>query len=313
MSRKEQLFIICILLLVINILVYLKKTDKHPEHVQEDPGLEWLFKPEQEQPKPEPKPEPEPEIEPEWVNYPPLREVTNLGKVLSDIESHMPAGHIYRDSDKITWAHETTHGINSNLRQKYSRSYGGRDVWGRSAWKEIDGKPVFHNGRINGFYCLDNKAAIIEEPPTTMQAAAALVPQSLRGPVYNLYMVQQARSWGDTPLYIFDEWSAYQNGSACRADLEIQERSETVSQMLEFDVYALALAMAVKKQAPNYDDSQFKRFLMWSLDRSFKLYKGESRAQSYLQAWKTSPDAEDLRQFTREYCGQEWTKKVLGF
>lgn len=313
MSKKEPLFIICILLCLAILLVY-KKKNKKPENLATPPPIE---NPTQPLPQPPaPKPEPPKPIEPTWTDYPPVRSVTNLGKVLSDIESHMPAGHIYKDSDKITWAHETTHGINSNIRQKFSRGWGARgdlDIWGRSVWKQIDGKPVFHAGRINGFYCLNNRAAIIDEPPTTMQAAAALVPRSLRGPVYNLYMVQQASSWGDTPLYVFDEWIAYTNGSDCRLDLQIQERSETVSQMLEFDVYALALAMAVKKNAPNYDDTQFKKFLMWNIERSFAIHKNEERAKSYLESLRSSPDAEDLRKFTREYCGEDWTKRILGF
>jgi hypothetical protein len=296
-------------------MVVIAKKMKKPQVILQPPQIEQPIQPNLPPPTPEKPPEPE-KIEPEWTEYPPVRNVTDLGKILSDIESHMPAGHIYKDSDKITWAHETTHGINSNIRQKYSRGWGANnnlDIWGRSVWKAIDGKPVFHAGRINGFYCLNNKAAIINEPPTTMQAAAALVPKSLRGPVYQLYMVQQASSWGDTPLYIFDEWVAYTNGSECRIDLKIQERSETVSQMLEFDVYSLCLAMAIKKNASDYDDTQFKKFLMWNIERSFSLYKGEERAQSYLEALRTGAEAEDLRKFTKEYCGEEWTKRILGF
>ncbi len=318
MIQKERIFIICVLFFAISMVFYAKKTSKYEPQIippEQPPDYHPPYFPEPQ--RPQPKPEPPKPIEPEWTTYPPQRNVTNLGKVLSDIESHMPAGHIYRDSDKITWAHETTHGINSHLRMKFSRGYRGRDdeldIFGRSVWKIIDGKPVFHAGRINGFYCLENRASIIEEPPTTMRAAAAMVPRSLRGSCYNLYMVQQARSWGDTPLYICDEWIAYTNGSDCRLDLGIQSRSETISQTLEFDVYALALAMAIKKNCPGYDDKQFKAFLMWNLERSFKIYKNEERAHSYLNAWKTAPDAEELRRFTRQYCGAEWTKRILGF
>ncbi len=56
--------------------------------------------------------------QPKWTDYPPIRQVDSqsMGRVLADIESHMPAGHIYRDADKITWGHETSHGIASNIR-----------------------------------------------------------------------------------------------------------------------------------------------------------------------------------------------------
>tara|TARA_Y100000034_G_scaffold135112_1_gene205732 strand:+ start:5326 stop:6057 length:732 start_codon:yes stop_codon:yes gene_type:complete len=213
------------------------------------------------------------------------------GKVLSDIESHMPAGHIYKDSDKITWGHETSHGIHSKLRMKFR-----------------EGK------KINGFYVLNNRAVIIEEPRTTIQAAARLVPRTLRGGVYQLYMVSQARSWGDTPLYVFDEWVAYANGAAVRRDLNIQSRQETCQYMLEFNVYSICVA-----KAANTNDPQFKNFLMWHLDRSMKLYEANkslgdtSRTTAYWEKVKTSSDAESFRQYTRQYLGAEWTKEVLGF
>jgi len=316
MDRKNQLFIVCVLLFVTILVVY---TKKKTNRIEIKPPADWTqpYKPPVMPPKTEPKPEQPPQkIEPEWKEYPPVRSVTNLGKILSDIDSHMPAGHIYKDNDKITWAHETTHGINSNIRQKFSQGYYGsfKNIYGEPAWKLIDGKhAVFHNGQVNGFYCLDNKAAVIFEPHTTISATAALVPKSLRGPVYSLYLVQQASSWNNTPLYIFDEWVAYTNGSACRLDLGIQERSETVSQMLEFDVYATALAMSVRKSDPNYDDKQFKAFLMWNIERSFQLHKGEERAASYLTALRTGTDAEELRKFARDYYGSEWTKRIMGF
>lgn len=286
---KQHLFLTSLVLCGVMGLVYQMKsqTDPEPAPIAQAPV------PPQPQPEPPAEPVPPPKIEPEWTQYAAQRQIndSNLGKVLADIESHMPAGHIYRDSDKITWGHETTHGINSHLRMKFPRP----------------GK------RINGFYCLENRAAIIEEPRTTMQAAAALVPASLKGGVYNLYMVQQARSWGDTPLYIFDEWVAYTNGSAVRKDLQIQARAETVQYMLEFNVYSIALAQAVKKNCPDYDDQQFKAFMIWSLERSFELYNNESGAAAYWEKVRSNGDAEGLRQFAREYFGSDWTKRVLGF
>lgn len=253
---------------------------------------------------------PQPELttpEPEWTDFQPLRAAdTSLGKVLSDIESHMPAGHIYKDSDKITWGHETSHGIASQLRQKHQRGF-------CSNW---DGKKwwIVEQQRINGFYVLNNRAVIIDEPNSTVSKAAALVPRSLRGGVYNLYMVQQAQSWNDTPLYVFDEWVAYGNGAAVRADLKIQSRQETVEFMLEFNNYAICLAMSCKSE-----DKQFKHFLMWNLERSMKLYEENrsigdtSRSTAFLEKTKNSQDAEEMRQFARSYFGAEWTKKVLGY
>ena len=155
-------------------------------------------------------------------------------------------------------------------------------------------------------------AAVIVEPPTTIRAAAAKVPQSLRGGVYNLYMVQQAGSWNDTPLYIFDEWVAYTNGSEVRKDLGITGRAETVTYMMEFNVYSMSLAMVVKEKG-GYDDTQFKAFLMWNMERSVKIYNSEPEATAYLNKLRTNGDAENLRAFARSYFGAEWCKEILGF
>lgn len=273
---------------------------KHKVNTRTQPPIPYYqYPPFQEPPvSPDPPfnigPQPEPPIqtpEPEWTSYPAQRTITNLGKVLSDIEGHMPAGHIYRDSDKITWAHETSHGIHSHLRQK------------------------FNNGRrINGFYLLNDRACIVEEPKTTIQAAARIVPSSLRGGVYNLYMIQQAGSWGDTPLYVFDEWVAYANGSACRLDLQIQSRNETVLYMLEFNVYATCVAHASGSQDP-----QFKKFLMWHIERCMNLYKdsknlgNSSKHDAYLEKMRTASDAREWRENTKQYFGSDWTLRVLGF
>lgn len=231
---------------------------------------------------------------PKFENYPPIRGsgLESLGKVLGDIESHMPAGHIYVDNDKITWAHETTHGINSNARMKFSR-----------------------NGRINAFYVLENRVVVIQEPNTTIRNVAANVPESLRGGVYNLYLVQQAAAWNDTPLYIFDEWSAYVNGSDCRLDLDIYNRHETVQYMLEFNVYATCVAMTSKS-----DDQQLKSFLMWEIERAMKIYEKSINVggsitlrAAYIDQMRTSPDAAQWRVFCQQYYGADWCKEVLGF
>lgn len=293
--------IILVLMIMVGIAVAYKVKQEKPLPIQQQ-QIQPL------PPKPiEPKPEIKPptKIEPEWKEYLPVRKLDpkDMGKVLTDIESHMPAGHIYKDNDKITWGHETTHGINSNMRMKFSNG-----VYTNNVWNTICGKPVFHNGRINAFYCLENKAAVIEEPPVTIRQVAAAVPASLRGPVYNLYLVQQAGSWNNTPLYLCDEWVAYTNGSEVRRDLNIATRGETVSQMIEFDVYCLTLAMLVKQTS--YDDKQFKSFLIWNIERSMDLHTNE--ATQYLVKFKTNADAQGLREFTKSYMGPEWSKKILG-
>ena len=232
---------------------------------------------------------------PVWTYCGVLRSVTNLGNILSDIESHMPSKHIYRSEDYVTWAHETSHGLASNLRIKFA------------------GQPKY-TSRINGFYVLNNKSVIINEPNTTIHAVARQVPMSLRGMSYDLYMVQQAASWNDSPLYILDEWVAYANGSATRADLKIINRTETVLQMLEFNVYVMTEAMIIRTT-----DSQFKNFVRWHLERTMRIYKDNQKLGSLNQChvfWNKAchnQDAANLRQFVRDYYGKEWSSEILGF
>lgn len=287
--------------------------------------------------------------EPEWTNWPKVRSVNNLGKVLSDIDSHMPAGHIYRDSNKVTWAHETTHGINSNIRNSVR-----------------DGR------RVNGFYVLEDRAAVIEEPRTTIRRVASRVPQDLRGPSFNLYLVQQAGSWNDTPLYLFDEWTAYTNGSECGRELNASGWYYELLQAHNFNVYCMYLAMEVKETCPDYDDKQFKAYIMWNVERTFRLAKAYDAAQAlqlpperpelvkaeeilygrrgvscehpgppdglrwddskkklvglygddsdptasalaYSEKVKTSSSAEGLRKFARGYFGVDWCQRTYGF
>lgn len=231
----------------------------------------------------------EKEIEPEWQISEPLRNVQNLGKVLSDIESQMPAGHIYKDSDKITWGHETTHGINSRLRQKHHQT----------------------NARINCFYALDKKFVILQEPKCLIQRVSQIVPASLKGDTFQLYLVKSLKDWNDTPLYLCDEWIAYTNGSEVRQDLQIESRAETVQYMFEFNVYVLSMVRTAKASDPNYDDTNLKKFVQWNLARSRKLFKGEAGAEAYWKKFQTNSDAEELRKFTREYLGAAWCQRVL--
>jgi hypothetical protein len=328
-ERKNLIAIAVIVFLALVIIANTKRPSQLPNYPK--PNL-----PEQQNPVPPPvnpeppsQPKPKPKVEPQWTDLQPVRPVTGLGTVLSDIDSHMPAGHQYKDSDKITWAHETTHGLASRIRQLFQKG-GNNWVEGqpyavntnnlsqaelkelayerpKGKWLTVDGK------KINGFYVLHNRAVVIDEPNTTVSKAASLVPKSLRGQVYNLYMVQQARSWTEA-LYVFDEWTAYTNGSDCRLDLKISSRAESVQYMMEFNVYALCVAQSCQSTDP-----QFKNFLMWQLERTMEIYRQSitlgdvSGAGKVLTNLRSSADAEELRQFTRSYCGQEWTNQILGF
>lgn len=226
-------------------------------------------------------------IEPEWTEYLPIQKSVDLslGAILADIESHMPKGHQYRDSDRITWGHETSHGIASQLRQKFG---------------------------MDGFYCLQDRAVLMQKPNVTIRQVASMVPASLRGKVYQLYLVQQQQHWNNDPLYIFDEWIAYTNGCEVRTDLGVEEQASTVEFTFEFNVYSIALAKVVQESQPDYDDKQFKALLMWNLERSMDLYRDEPGAKAYWSKFMENQDAEGLRKFARDYFGEKWCSDYLG-
>jgi hypothetical protein len=241
------------------------------------------------------KEEPEPSIpviSVDIITYAAVRSPNlSLGKVLADIDSHMPAGHPYSDEDKITWAHETTHGINNDIRNKHQGAK-----------------------KYNASYVLDNKAILVEEPPTRMKKVVQIIPKSWQGNVWQLYMVSQADQWDDTPLYIGDEWTAYINGTICGKELGIGgiRYACTMEYSCEFIGYAIGLAYIIKQDCPNYNDQQFRAWFMYNTERLMNLYDKETGAKERLQILRTSPDGETLRQFARTYFGQAWCNKVLG-
>ncbi len=215
---------------------------------------------------------------PGTIDCPPIREVGNLSPIVADVESHLPAGHPYDDADRITTVHECTHGINSLLRNTY-------------------GCPAF--------YVLENRAFLLKEPATTLARVAELVPPSLRGEVYDLYLVRAQRDWNDQPSYVFDEWAAYTNGAEARQQLGIQDRAETVRYMLEFCVYAVCVPEAAQS------DGQLRPFIRWQIERALKLCAASGIESGYLTRLRTSEDAANLRDFIRDYLGRDWARKVL--
>ena len=228
------------------------------------------------------------------------------GMALTDIANHLPAsyGDQYWDADPITAGHETSHGIHAHLRV------------------------YVHTGsaRVNAFYVLGDRVAFVDEPGIRKAAVAAHVPSSLRGPRFALYVTGQT-AWDDTPLYLWDEWNAYVNGAEVGVELATLGRwtrgwRDAVMGPIEFNVYALATAMAVAAGDPSYfaSNTQFREFLAWNLARSMTLFR-TGRAlpdfawadqDAYYDRLRTSADAEPLRTFARQTFGAGWTQTVLG-
>lgn len=201
---------------------------------------------------------------PIFTEVDPIRSVnSNLGEVLKELEERMPRGHQYQDSDRITWAHETTHGLNSRIRNLHH-------------------KPGMPN---NAFYVLHGLAIIAEEPPKTLRDVANAIPRELQGGIYRLYLVNQQRWWNDRPLYVWDEWSAYQNGSLCRMELEITDRAETITYMLEMLVYGTYAILDTDFEG--VEGSQRLSACGWLARRTMRIYhasNGRSAADQYISA-----------------------------
>jgi hypothetical protein len=225
---------------------------------------------------------------------------------MTDVIRHLPSsyGNTYYDSDKVTYVHEQTHGINSHLRNYFNNT----------------GK------KANGFYVGGNKGAIIVEPNIMKNDANSYVPVSLRDSRYQLYLVGST-DWNDTPLYLFDEWVAYTNGTEAGVNLVKEGKWGNAgwrdsSGSMEFNVYALALAMAVEAKDPTYFTgyAQFREFLKWNLERSMALYFEShtmtefkwDKIDTYYAKIQTSSDAANMRAFVKKTFGDAWAKQVMG-
>ena len=223
-----------------------------------------------------------------------------LGTVLSDIEANMSAQHPYRANDRITWAHETTHGISSALR-------------------------VELGGELNAFYVGKGYAMILREPKFKKSLVNRYVPQELRGELWSTYMDNTqvnggatgaqhqgmvVEGWGDTPTYILDEYNAYIAGMECAAELKskglslgddgnpgVRAWTKDLDHAIEFSAYAHALQKAIADFDPQYPDKErLASFLKYNNSRIAKLVNtpgvGGPEQKALLarvDAWRGSP------------------------
>jgi hypothetical protein len=172
-----------------------------------------------------------------------------VGAFLADVESHLPPemGTRYRDRNRLTWCHETTHGVHAALRNTY-------------------GLPAFYPG--------GNRFAQVRPPAITLSDVAAAVPPQYRGNRYQTYLVSQRRDWNRDPLYVWDEWVAYNNGTTTGIEeggRSTSEQSDDALACIELSGYALAVAAAARRRGVPVDE-QFREFLAWELRRSLSLY-----------------------------------------
>jgi hypothetical protein len=238
---------------------------------------------------------PEPGDQIQWYTMKEERHESTPTATLTQIENHLHQryGNQYRDKDLVTWGHETTHGINSHIRNSQHN------------------KPAFFHP--------PNIVILLDSPKITIADVAKVVPQSLRGSRYNTYLIQAQKDWNSYPLYIFDEWTAYVNGSL--VGLEHQEKAVTDVMVgpLEFSYYALSLCLAIEQKDPQFaQNKQFREFVAYEIKLSYLVYnKGITfpcyRFSTKLKDnFKTSPDAASLRDLAVRWYGKEFYTKYLG-
>ena len=231
--------------------------------------------------------------------------VISVGLRLFDLKKHrdlMPKDSIYNEvlsySEEVpfgdehgrsTNVHETVHGINAAIRNKYK---------------------IMLKKNLNGFYAGSGKGVLVENPPLKIRDIIPFIPEAVRGYRYNLYFVKQLGDWNDTPTYPMDEWSAYIAGAECAVDdamrdIRLKEKSDSVSGALEFSIYCSALALAVKTKCKDYWDNneQFKNVIKYYLIKSEKaFFEGQElfpspKQDSLLLHLREHKDAAELRNF----------------
>jgi hypothetical protein len=217
-----------------------------------------------------------------FLNYPPVHQVEQGKSVYVDAVNHCQNYQTYLvGGSKVSSVHECTHGINSQIRNA-----------GPSG--------------CNGFYFLMDRAFRVQEPEIRKSACIPFIPSSLRFSRYSLYVEGQSE-WENQPLYIFDEWVAYQNGAACVIDLgkDYNEGStDYIFGPVEFIAYGTAVVMAANAKEPL--SPELRELTAFCLERSFELYTVGMKilpweeAHKCMEILRTSPEAQKMRDFWRD-------------
>lgn len=185
----------------------------------------------------------------QWLKLEPVKNYNHSNPIVADVERYMPEGHIYRDGDIVTWAHETTHGLNAKCRN-------------------------MHPGH-DAFYTLEGYYVIFKKPRGVRKSDCIpyIDDKYKRIVIYNTYISGQGE-WDDTPLYILDEWVAYTHGSM------VGTRRDTVNFMLHFNFYVAAILQAITQKNPNYEQlPELRSFVLWNLQRTFMIAKTPEELQ----------------------------------
>lgn len=187
-------------------------------------------------------------------NYPKLHSVSTIAGPLGDTLNHCSNYKYYRvPSSSITSTHELTHGINSQIRNKFN---------------------------MPGFYCLEDREIHLPEATGHKSDCIKFIPADMRYGRFNLYVAGQ-KDWESSPLYLLDEWIAYINGAKCMVVMNGKEGKSTdyIFGPIEFCTYGIATALAHPRQ--DIDD-----LVRWMAVESEKVYLEGRTNYAWAQADK---------------------------
>lgn len=237
--------------------------------------------------------------EPYWVKSPPIKPIdASLGVVLSDLESHMPKDHPYKFLNKITYAHEITHGISSRLGLFENRNAKNQII-----------------GGYQWFYLLNDRSIKLNQPiGTTISRVANAIPKGVRGNSYPMYFITYDKRHEFAPLYVIDEWIAYTND--VEAAIELKSKGKLVdiaytepNCMLQFCCYSVIMSSTI----PDNRDAELRGFIKWHLQRCMDLWGKCEGIDSPDNAiyWRKWREICKDHIFINKYLGKEWVEKTL--
>lgn len=178
-------------------------------------------------------------------------------------------------------------------------------------------------GKQRAFYITGEKRVYYTSQPKLLKDdVKEFVPNSLRGSRYKTYL-EQAAGWNNIPTYIMDEWVAYIGGGMVALEDYENKRNRDISDRvcgaLEFSVYSIALCMAIQEKDPDFwnENKDFRDFVKSMLTKSYDVfYRGRYVKDFYslsqeqiLGSLQSSDDAEDMRQFLRQWFDGIWLEK----
>ena len=222
-----------------------------------------------------------------------------------DIMSHTKPDYF---DEPATSAHETLHGLHSDMRQKTAAK---------------DGFVYYGNGK--GLY-------IVEPKDTLADVKNYVGPsfQQLAKTNYDMYLVKQLQYWKNA-IYLFDEWTCYI--ATARTAIEAQmagkwtaqfaaSHTDPIEGLVTMMYFNSAAILSIKKADPEYvkTNKQYKAAYAMTMEESAYLvnharntpYWAKSRAYGKLENLQTAADAAPVRAAIKELMGDAWAKRVLG-